>query len=162
MSRNPYSFSVRSSLSTDLILSDSPERSNKKNKSSKQRSKSMWSAGKGDKGNPPNKSSTLSSGSHSSSSDASARLFTSPVQQSFMPREVFLIPLHRQEDNSHHYRNSSDLWEFELLSEEEVRFINHTYQLFIANDIVDIVTSIYERLATPPPPPYLLWSVFLI
>lgn len=121
-SRNPYSFSVKKCLSRELLLcSESPERS-KKNKA-KQRSRSMWGV-KSERLNPSvvkdaSKSSTLSmSPSSKSCSSDYTRGLTSPILDRFVvPREVFLIPIWQTERIG---LKTSGLWEFELLSEEEV------------------------------------------
>ena len=122
-SRNPYSFSFKKSLSDDFSLSMSPERG-KKSKS-KQRSRSMWGA-KNEKSlssaaKDASKSSTLVPKSNSSADSNFKQMTDSNVMYRFgMPREVILIPLWRPDINEHQRQQQNGLWEFELLSEEEV------------------------------------------
>ena len=124
--RNPYSFSVKKSNSSNVLdASSSPEYKGKGKV--KQRSKSVWGA-RSEKNaqaiKESSKSSTLTvvSGmtkSNSTADTATLRLPTSPVKERFvMPREVILLPFLQPGKNtqSHH----SDVWDFELLSEEEV------------------------------------------
>ncbi len=150
--RNPYSFSVKKSLSSDFLLSDSPERGGGKKSKSKQRSRSTWGS-KTDKISlsvPPqevSKSSTLCNMPKSSSASCTNSLRhnltnSTTFDRFAMPREVLLIPVWQSDRNGQQQQQQqqSGLWEFELLSEEEVYMYIIIIVIIIAVKPVYIVT----------------------